>query len=357
MSFTITMMTTDSVVKEITTDGSSTILDAAAEQNVVLPSLCGQGACGTCLATITSGEYEQGPISPDAMGPMAGEGAVLLCRTSAKSDCTIDLPYDNNRIIDAAPAERQARITSLERVADGVVHIRAELVADDVHGSAAEFDAGQFMQVDVPGTTAKRAYSMANVSNWDGQLEFYVHLIEGGKFSTWLDQQAKADDVITLRGPQGAFGLHENGLRPRWFVGGGTGLAQLLAMLRRMAEWGDPQPARLFVGVTTPEQLFGTSEIAEIADQLLDFSVTTCIWKPEGGVLPEHLAAGSPGLGEVVVGVPAEALSAALEGLSADEAPDVYVCGPPKMVASIEQVLAENGVDPSHVLVERIVEN
>ena len=49
---------------------ASTILDAAANQNVVLPSLCGQGACGTCVATITSGDYVQGPISPDAMGPM-----------------------------------------------------------------------------------------------------------------------------------------------------------------------------------------------------------------------------------------------------------------------------------------------
>lgn len=356
--FTVTFTTTDSAVKEITTDGAATILDAAANQNVVLPSLCGQGACGTCVATITSGDYVQGPISPDAMGPMAGEGAVLLCRTTAKSDCTIDLPYDNNRIIDAAPAQRQARITALDRVADGVVRISAELVPDDVHGSAAEFDAGQFMQVDVPGTSAKRAYSMANVSNWDGQLEFYVHLIAGGKFSTWLDEQAKVDDVVTLRGPQGAFGLRENGLRPRWFVGGGTGLAQLLAMLRRMAEWGDPQPARLFVGVTTPQQLFGTEQVAELEGQLLEFGVTTCIWKPEGGELPADLAAGGPGLGEVRIGNPAEALADALEGLQdSEEVPDVYVCGPPKMVAAIEQVLAENGVAPSHVLVERIVEN
>ena len=357
---TITFMTTDSVVKTITTDGSTNILDAAAEQHVVLPSLCGQGACGTCVATITAGEYEQGPISPDAMGPMAGEGAVLLCRTTAHSDCSVDLPYDNNRIVDAAPPVRQARITGLERVAEGVVHITAELVPDEVHGSAAEFDAGQFMQMEVPTNGARRAYSMANASNWDGQLEFYVHLIEGGKFSTWLAEYARVDDVVTMRGPQGAFGLRENGLRPRWFVGGGTGLAQLMAMLRRMAEWGDPQPARLFIGVTTPQQLFATDEIAELAGRLLDFSVTTCIWKPEGGELPAELAAGGPGLGEVRVGTPAQALAEALQNLGveqADEAPDVYVCGPPKLVSNVEEVLAENGVAPSHVLVERVVEN
>ncbi|MFA8359650.1 hypothetical protein ACEPT7_17365, partial [Burkholderia ubonensis] len=38
-------------------------------------------------------------------------------------------------------------------------------------------------------------------------------------------------------------------LRPRWFVAGGTGLAPILSMLRRMAEYQEMIDARLFFGV------------------------------------------------------------------------------------------------------------
>jgi NAD(P)H-flavin reductase len=35
----------------------------------------------------------------------------------------------------------------------------------------------------VPGRDARRAYSPANVANWDGELEFYIRLLPGGAMS------------------------------------------------------------------------------------------------------------------------------------------------------------------------------
>lgn len=355
MSYTVTLTTTDSATKKVATDGVDYVLTDAAEQNIVLPAVCHQGSCGTCVATITSGEYEQDSYSPDALGPTAARNDVLLCRTKARSDMTIDLPYDNNRIINSAPPRREGTITTLEKEASGVIRVMIRLVPDAQHGSAAEFDAGQYVQLERPGGAVKRAYSMANVNNWDGDLEFYIHPIEGGAFTGWLANEAQVGDIVSLYGPQGGFGLWENGLRPRWFVGGGTGMSQLLAMLRRMAEWGDPQPTRLFVGVTTPEQLFGTEEIAELADKLTDFEVDTAIWKCADDQLPEHLAGGGPGLGTVSIGTAADILTDALKTKTV--IPDVYVCGPPALVNAVEATLAKHGVTPSHVLVERIVAN
>lgn len=355
MSYTVTLKTTDSAVKTITSAGTDYVLDDAAAQQIVLPAVCRQGSCGTCVATVTRGEYEQDAYSPDALGPTAGEHDVLLCRTRACSDLDIDLPFDNNRIASGAPPQREGTITVLDKVAEGVIHVGIRLTPDATHGSAAEFDAGQYYQIEHPDGSVRRAYSMANVNNWNGDLEFYIHPIPGGQFTGWLANEAKVGDTLTLYGPQGAFGLWENGLRPRWFVGGGTGLSQLLAMTRRMAQWGDGQPIKLFVGVTTPEQIFGVEEIAALAEQLPDFEVHTAVWKPEGGQLPAELAAGGPGLGTVSVGTAADILTEALRGK--DVIPDVYVCGPPALVNAVETTLAAHGVTASHVLVERIVEN
>lgn len=355
MTYTVTLTTTDSAVKTITTEGTDYVLDDADAQQVVLPAVCRNGSCGTCVATVASGEFEQDPYSPDALGPTAGAGDVLLCRTRARSDLAIDLPYDNNRITSGAPPKREGTITALDEVANGVLRLRIRLTPDARHGSAAEFDAGQFYQLEHPRGSVKRAYSMANVNNWDGDLEFFIHSVPGGQFTGWLANEAKVGDTLTMYGPQGAFGLRENGLRPRWFVGGGTGLSQLLSMVRRMAAWGDPQPVRMFIGATTVDQIIAVDEIAHVAQALPDFEIHTAVWKPEGGELPSEVANGGPGLGTVSVGSAVDILDEALR--SKDVIPDVYVCGPPALVGVVEKTLAAHGVTASHVLVERVVEN
>ena len=56
--------------------------------------------------------------------------------------------------------------------------------------------------------------------------------------SDYLVHRAAVGDMLTVTTAQGDFTLAENGLRPRWFVAGGTGLSPLLSMLRRMAGMG-----------------------------------------------------------------------------------------------------------------------
>ena len=52
-------------------------------------------------------------------------------------------------------------------------------------------------------------------------------------------------------------------------------------MLRRMADWGDPQPARLFFGVTRHTEVFGQEELRALADSLPDFRYDTVVWHPD----------------------------------------------------------------------------
>ncbi len=194
------------------------------------------------------------------------------------------------------------------------------------------------MRITVPDTDARRAYSPANVANWDGELEFYIRLIPGGLMSQYLSERAGIGDVLTVSAPQGSFTLVENGLRPRWFLAGGTGLSPLLSMLRRMAEWGDPQPMRLFFGLTHHTEVFALDELRELAQSMPDFRTYTVVWRPD------LRWAGA-------VGNPVDLAAAELR--TADESPDVYVCGPPRMIDATYLALTAAGVPREQIHAER----
>ncbi len=343
----VSLTTVDGVVKDIQVPDGQTVLQAAFDAQTILPALCLHGSCGVCLGAVKSGEYAHDDFTPEAIGPLAPQGAALLCCTRPTGDMEIALPYESSRIVDTAPPIREATITGLDRVSQFVWRIRMTLTPDDVHGTAAEFDPGQYMQIRLPGQDQWRTYSLANIGNWDGELEFFIHQQKTGMMSDWLrGEEGKVGDVVTVRGPSGAFQLMENGTRPRWFVGGGSGLAPLMSMARRMAEWGEPQAVRIYLGVNTPEDVFCLDELTELVDQLADVSVTICVWKPEGA-LPDS---GHEKI-RYVQGTPAETVGAAIADFPAP--PDMYVCGPTPMVVALENALAEAGVPSEYVLMER----
>lgn len=315
------------------------VLAAAAAAGVVLPSLCGQGTCGACEATVTSGDTTMGQHDPQLLGQRAARGAVLLCCTSLTSDAHIQLPYEQTRVLESHPTPRPAEITELSVIAHGTFRLVLQLAADEFGSTAAEFEPGQFVQLQIPGRDELRAYSMANSGNWDGVLEFLIRFHEGGLFSDYLATKAKPGDQLIVHGPQGAFHLVENGLRQRWFVSGGTGVAPLLSMVSRMAEWCDPHAVRVFHGVNQTDEVFAVDEL-NAAGQLLagGFELTMCVRDETS---------------EYFTGTPVDALREALD--NTNEQPDIYVCGPPAMVTAVEEVAAAADVPAEQVYVEHFV--
>ncbi|HTH18012.1 MAG TPA: hypothetical protein VL974_15240 [Magnetospirillum sp.] len=144
--------------------------------------------------------------------------------------------------------------------------------------------------------------------------------------------------VIITRGPLGGFTLRDNGLRPRWFVAGGTGLAPLLSMLRRMAEWGEPHAARLYSGVNHEDELFSLDDVARLCREMPGLQVELCVWRPGAGW-------------QGSVGTPADALNRDLA--QTPSFPDLYLCGPPSLIAACEDAALRHGVPAEDVMSER----
>ncbi|MBC7170992.1 MAG: 2Fe-2S iron-sulfur cluster binding domain-containing protein [Polyangiaceae bacterium] len=341
LSHDVTLKAADGERMHVACGTDVDVVTAAADAGLVLPSMCRKGTCGACHAHVVAGEYELDSHSSDVLGPTdEGKGAVLLCRTRPKGSLTIELPYDSSRILSGAVPVREAEIVSLEEVAAATVRLVLSLGPDAEGGLGAQFEPGQFVQLEIPGESERRANSLANVANWDGVVELLIKRQPGGWFSSYLEKRAKVGDRLVVHGPQGAFGLRETGLRPRWFIAGGTGLSPLLSMLRRMAEWQEPHETRLYFGVNTSAEVFGVAELDALRAQLPGFDYEIRVWRADGDWTG-------------AVGTPVDGLRRDLA--TATKRPDLYVCGPPRLIDATFETAAAHGLDEHHVFAERFL--
>ena len=337
MTYRIEITTRDGEQFGFGCDAEQDLLTAAAEAGITLPSQCRRGSCGACQATVVDGAYEMQADSAGVL-PAGQRGAVLLCRTSPRGDLRVAAPYDRTKVLLHPVPVRTARIAALDAIAADTMRVELQVEPDDAFGSAVEFEPGQFAELEVPGSGLRRPYSLANTSNWDGRLEFLIRLRPDGWFSTYLRERARPGDPLTVRVPMGGFGLFADSLRPRWFVAGGTGLAPILSMLRRMAEYQEMADARLFFGVNQETELFMLDELTRLQADLPQLQVDFCVWRPGGEWAGLR-------------GTPVDALCAALA--QAGALPDIYVCGPPPLVQGVRDVAVAAGVPDARIASER----
>ena len=317
------------------------LVSAAARATIMLPALCKSGGCGTCRASHTGGKHALGECSSEALPAEArARGEVLLCRTYPLADLTLDAPFDHAHVSFQPIPVRQATLSELADLGGNTVRLVLQLEDDAELGSAAEFEPGQYVELTPPDASVTRAYSIANTSNWDGCLEFLIHLQPNGKFSGYLANTAQPGDRLSVRGPQGGFVLQDNGTRPRCFVAGGTGLAPMLSMLRRMSEFGESNAAHLFFGVTSENDLFGQAEIAGMQSQLPQLKTEICVWKASADW-------------QGFTGTPVDVLIRHLD--STESKPDIYLCGPPAMIDAGEKAALAAGIPAKQIFSERFL--
>jgi propane monooxygenase reductase subunit len=331
---------------EIEVAEDQTILRAAAEQGVMLMHGCKEGQCASCKSFVLDGD----DIDLDRYSTFAlpeyelDEGYTLLCRAHAFEDLTIELlNYDEEMIRSGLPIqERSAKVVALTPVTHDLRHLVLELTGDD---GELKFFPGQYVDIAVPGADATRSFSMANTSTRGsvdgerGRLEFVIKVYPGGMFSEFLDQRLQVGHQLDLTGPFGVFTLRDNPGARLVFLGGGAGMAPILALLRSMAERGIDRPAVFYYGARTKADLCFVDELRALEQTLANFRFVPA--------LSEHVAgvdwAGETGLITDVV----QRLEPGLTGA------DAYVCGPPPMVEAAIPLLERLGVATKHIYYDK----
>lgn len=338
-------------IKVVTEDGETVLFDcgpdedvitAGLRQDVILMSSCREGGCATCKSLCADGEYELHNCSVQALPPEEEEeGLVLLCRTFPRSDLVLEVPYTSDRIAHGSPRRTyRAEVVGLVPVAANAVQFTLRRQADEEAGTGTDFDPGQYLELQIPGTDHWRSFSPANLPNADGVLEFLIRLLPDGMFSNYLRNEARPGQVVNVRGPQGTFHIRENGLRPRYFVAGGTGLAPVVSMVRQMADRGDPHEARLYFGVNREEEVFYERELNALSEGMANLTVRVCVWHA------------GPNWGGVA-GNAVEVLRADLEASGAK--PDLYLCGPPGMIDATYKTCLALGIPKEYIFTEKFL--
>jgi len=328
----ITLLFADGVTRTVQAQTGQKLVEVAASLGLSLLTDCSNGQCGTCAAHCISGRMALDDYDPSVLpDDERDDGAILCCVARVEGPAVIELPYDASDASGEEAPGQLGTVVQVRPVAKEIVQFTVS-VPDPV-----AFLAGQYVRLKAEGMSAPRSYSMANGSESD-TLDFYVRLVEGGEFSTWLTERARPGDRIEVSAPRGSFFLRDN-QSPRLLVAGGSGLAPMLAMLRRMVDAAntgtDAAQTRLLIGARSGAQLFATEELQALQAQLPNLSIQVAV--ETEAPMGAH------------IGYPTDLIGA--DGLAPNT--QIYVCGPPPMVDAARAAALKAGARKSDVLCER----
>lgn len=168
------------------------------------------------------------------------------------------------------------------------------------------FRAGQYASVEtLRWPRVWRAFSFANAPRRDGLLSFHVRAIDGGWVSSALVHHTRVGDALRIGPAMGSMVLDQASGRDILLVGGGTGIAPLLALTQELGRWNAHRQVHLFYGARRSEDLYAMPVLDQLRQRHPWLTVVPCVshdprYRGEGenGMLPDVVAKyGSRGLG------------------------------------------------------------
>jgi ferredoxin-NADP reductase len=201
------------------------------------------------------------------------------------------------------------------------------------------FRAGQAAEIGPAAASAVTPYSIAcapEEAMRDEQLEFLIKLDSHGRWGEHYELPRRGQP-LRLRGPFGSFIFPDHPLeRDFLFIGGGTGIAPLRAMIRHASTTRVKGTFRLLYSARTPHDFAYRRELCGMARRgEIDLTLTATRDVPTGW---------RGGRGRIS--------RSQLEKLVARPETRCFVCGPTAMVDEVPALLRELGIDRSRIQVE-----
>jgi ferredoxin-NADP reductase len=180
------------------------------------------------------------------------------------------------------------------------------------------------------GYSAQRSYSLSSAPGDPPAVT--VERLDDGEVSPYLVDEARAGDELEVRGPVGGWFVwtaDQGG--PLQLIGGGSGLAPLMSILRHHRRSGSDAEVRLLLSARGPQDVL-------FADELVDPVITYTRDAPPGWT-----------------GYARRVDRAMLEqaAIPPERDPRVYVCGPTGLVEGVAADLVALGHHPSRIRTER----
>ena len=265
MSYQVTIEPTG---EQIEVEEGQTILQAALRQGVWLPFACGHGTCATCKVQVLEGDVDLGAASSFALMDIErDEGKVLACCAIPQSDMVIEADIDADPDFLGHPVEDyKATVTKLVDLSPTIkgVHLKLD--------RPMAFQAGQYINLQLPGIDGTRAFSLANTPRQADEVELHVRRVDGGLATTMIHDELRAGDAVELSGPYGQFFVRTSQSGDLIFIAGGSGLSSPQSMILDLLETGDTRRIVLFQGARDRAELYNRGLFEELAREFANFT-------------------------------------------------------------------------------------
>ena len=315
------------------------ILEAGRRAGVWLPHACCHGPCSTCKVQVLQGEVDHGDASPFALlDTEREEGQALACCARLKSDATIEADLELDP--DARPSPVRDHVGRVARLEDLSPNVKGVWLEVETPGF--EFQAGQYVNLTLPGVEGPRAFSLANAPSSPALLELHVKRVPGGAGTGYVHERLAVGDRLPFAGPYGRFFVRKSSEKPLLFLAGGSGLSAVKSMVLDLAGEGFPRQVELIHGVCDRPDLYFADLFRELAAS-------------SGGRFTYVPALSSPGAGTAwdgEVGFVHEVLGRRHERCAGMRA---YLCGPPPMIEACIRLLMKGRLFERDIFTEKFV--
>ena len=207
-------------------EGSDSILEAGLRGGLALNYGCSNGNCGLCKARVCSGQIKK--IRPHDYVLSEAEkslGYILTCSNTAVTDVVLeaDEAFGSQ---DIPGQEIDIRVKKIERPDERVILLQAKTPRT----SRLRFLAGQYLTLDL-GKGLSQQCAIASCPCDDMNLQFHIPVTAGNPFSAHLENDARQNDTITIRGPAGDFTLNEDSPHSLLFIAVNAGFAPVKSLI------------------------------------------------------------------------------------------------------------------------------
>jgi ferredoxin-NADP reductase len=229
-------------------------------------------------------------------------------------------------VVPSAPGRWQiATVTSIKVETPRVKSFRFALPMWMPHLPGQHYD----VRLTAPdGYRAQRSYSVTSSPLDEGEIELTIDRLDGGEVSPYFHDVVVEGDEVELRGPFASYFVWR-GESPALLIGGGSGVAPLMGMLRHRRRAHPDAEMRLVYSTRSPEEVIYADELGEEATVTLTREAPD-EWSGARGRIASDL----------------------LEPLVYDMGP-AFICGSNGFVENASQLLLSLGYDASRVRTER----
>ncbi len=374
--------------KSPTVSSGTTLLTALSAAGVFLPSACGGGGtCAMCKVQVIDGGGDALPTEVPHLSLNERKQNVRLgCQVKVKSDMKIQIPDEIFSI-----KKYECEVVSNYNVASFI----KEFVVKLPEGENLDFDAGGYIQIDVPECSIDfnqidisphpddpsgpdkfkkewdnfklrdlkmvndeslfRAYSMASHPAEGNIVMLNVRIATppwDRSKNTWMDVNPgvcssyifglKPGDKVTLSGPYGDFFIKDTD-EEMCYIGGGAGMAPMRSHLFHLFHTlKTGRKVSFWYGGRSKRELFYVDQFRDIAKKFPNFTFNVVLSEP----LPEDNWTEKEGYTGFVHNT---VIDHYLSKHDSPEDIEFYFCGPPMMNQAVLKMCDDWGIPPENV--------